>query len=99
MFEERKIAVVIPAFNVERAIARVLGDIPDWADDVGVVDNGSTDATSEIAKRSGARVVHEDTRGYGTACLTGMAFLRDPDIVVFLDADHSDHAEQMDRLV
>lgn len=99
MFQDRKIAVVIPALNEERAIARVLGDIPDWTDDVVVVDNGSTDATSEIAERSGARVVREDTRGYGTACLTGMAFLRDPDIVVFLDADHSDHAEQMDRLV
>ncbi|MCH7595823.1 MAG: TIGR04283 family arsenosugar biosynthesis glycosyltransferase [Planctomycetes bacterium] len=99
MFEERKIAVVIPALNEERAIARVLKDIPDWADDVVVVDNGSTEATVEIAKGSGARVVCADARGYGTVCLAGMAFVNDPDIIVFLDADHSDHAEQMDRLV
>jgi len=99
MFEDRNIAVIIPACNEERAIAQVLGDIPTWVDDIVVVDNGSTDATAEIAQASGARVVREDRRGYGSACLAGMSFVRDPDIVVFLDGDHSDHPEQMERLV
>lgn len=99
MFQDHKIAVVIPAFNEQRSIARVLEDIPAWVDDVVVVDNASTDNTGEIAKANGARVVRENQRGYGSACLTGISFARNPDIVVFLDADYSDHARQMDRLV
>ncbi len=99
MFKDHNIAVIIPAFNEERSIARVLGDIPAWVDEIVVVDNGSSDATAEIAKANGARVVRENRRGYGSACLAGMSFIRHPDIVVFLDGDYSDHAEQMDRLV
>ena len=99
MFENKCVAVVIPALNEERAIAQVLREIPDWVDDVVVVDNGSTDATGSVARAGGARVVLEEQQGYGAACLTGLKSLDAPDIVVFLDADLSDHPKQMDRLV
>jgi len=99
MFENRKVAVVIPAQNEAQSIARVLKDIPPWVDDIVVVDNASTDSTTQIAIANGARVVRERVSGYGRACLTGMAFLRDPDIIVFLDADYSDYPQQMEHLV
>lgn len=93
------IAVIVPALNEERSIGKVLSDIPHWVDRVIVADNGSTDATAEIARRWGAQVVSEPRRGYGAACLTALAYLDPPDIVVFLDGDYSDYPEEMDRLV
>ena len=96
-----KVAVIIPARNEQDAIPRVLGDIPPGvADDVIVVDNGSGDATARRAAESGARVVHEPRRGYGQACLTGIAALRpETEIVVFLDGDYSDFPGEMPRLL
>ena len=94
-----KVAVVVPALNEEASIGKVLEAIPEWVDDIVVGDNGSTDRTVAIAEAHGARVVHASRRGYGSACLAAMDALRDPDIVVFLDADFSDHPERMDRLV
>lgn len=93
------ISVVIPALNEERSIGKVLDAIPEWVDEVVVADNGSTDQTASVARDHGARVVTEPRRGYGQACLTGIAAVSAPDIVVFLDADFSDHPEEMDRLV
>ena len=61
------VAVLIPAFNEEKSIAKVVTAIPEWADDIIVVDNGSTDRTAEIARSEGARVVFEPRRGYGRA--------------------------------
>jgi glycosyltransferase involved in cell wall biosynthesis len=94
-----RISVIIPALNEESAIGLVLAAIPVWVDEVLVVDNGSTDATGRVAQKQGARVLWEPQRGYGTACLAGIAALSHPDIVVFLDGDFSDHPEEMDRLV
>ena len=94
-----RIGVVIPALDEEAAIGRVLDAIPPWVDDVVVVDNGSTDATSAVARGGGARVVREPRRGYGNACRAGLEALGRVDIVVFLDGDFSDRPEQMDRLV
>ncbi|RMG66221.1 MAG: glycosyltransferase family 2 protein [Calditrichaeota bacterium] len=94
-----RISVIIPAFNEERSIGRVLADIPAWVDEVLVVDNASTDATAERARAGGARVVFQPEQGYGAACLAGMAALNAPDVVVFLDGDYSDFPEEMDRLV
>lgn len=94
----KKIGVVIPALNEEQAIGRVIADIPPWADDIVVVDNGSHDGTARAAQRAGARVVHEGERGYGAACQTGIGALRAPDIVVFLDGDYSDWPEEMASL-
>lgn len=95
----KRIGVVIPALNEERAIARVLADIPDWVDQVVVADNGSTDTTPTVAEAGGAVVVHEPERGYGAACLRGIAALDAIDVVVFLDGDYSDHPDEMGMLV
>jgi glycosyltransferase involved in cell wall biosynthesis len=94
------VSVIIPALNEEDSIGRVLGDIPSGlTHEVIVVDNGSTDRTPEIAAGLGARVFFEKRRGYGHACLKGMEALDHPDVVVFLDADYSDHPEEMNDLV
>ena len=95
-----RVVVIIPALDEEDAIVRVLADIPDDVDDVIVVDNGSRDATPRRAAAAGARVVSEPRRGYGQACLAGIAALPEGvDIVVFLDGDYSDHPEEMERLL
>lgn len=95
-----KISVIIPALNEEESLPLVLqGLAPYSVHEVVVVDNGSTDATAEVARRSGARVVLEPRRGYGSACLAGIAALGNPDIVVFLDADHSDDPADFPRVV
>jgi len=101
-----RVGVVIPALNEERALAPVLAELWPALDSLAeatgrgalvvVVDNGSTDATAEVARQGGALVVAEPRRGYGQACLAGLAELdrhgfEDGDWVVFLDADHSDH--------
>jgi glycosyltransferase involved in cell wall biosynthesis len=94
-----KIRVIIPALNEERAIASVLRAIPAWVTEVIVADNGSTDGTAEVCRSLGATVVSEPRRGYGAACLRGIAALaEDTDIVVFLDGDYSDFPGEMDRL-
>jgi len=94
------VAVIIPALNEEQAIGQVLAEIPPGAvADVIVVDNGSTDNTAAVARSAGARVVNEARRGYGSACLRGMAELRRPDAVVFLDGDHSDRPAELPSLV
>ncbi len=94
--------VVIPAFNEALSIDRVLADIPRaWVRDIIVVNNNSSDSTSEVARRSGATVLDEPRQGYGFACLKGLDHLRQnpPDVVVFLDADYSDYPEQLPLLV
>ncbi|MFP6597750.1 MAG: TIGR04283 family arsenosugar biosynthesis glycosyltransferase [Candidatus Hydrogenedentota bacterium] len=99
MNTDTKISVVIPVLNEAGSIANVLRDIPDYVDEIIVADNGSTDDTVAIAEQCGANVVHEPRRGYGAACLRGIAALDEPDIVVFLDGDYSDHPDQMDALI
>jgi len=94
-----RIAVVIPALNEEQSIRHVLDAIPGWVDQVVVADNGSEDRTAEVARGHGAHVVHEARRGYGSACQAGLAAVSAPDVIVFLDADFSDHPEEMPRLV
>lgn len=95
-----RVGVVIPALNEEASIGLVLGDLP-WSrvDAVVVADNGSTDATAERARAAGAHVVHAARRGYGSACLAGIAALPPCDIVAFLDADYSDHPDELPTLL
>lgn len=95
----RTVAVIIPALDEEQAIGAVLAEVPAWVDRVVVVDNGSTDRTALRAAAAGAVVAGEPRRGYGLACQKGLAAVGRPDIVVFMDGDHSDYPEQMDRLV
>lgn len=98
-----RIRVIIPAFNEADAIALVIRDIPDFVEEIIVVDNNSTDKTAEVAQNAGATVLTETNKGYGYACLKGIDYLRNhtnqTDIVVFLDGDYSDYPEKMERIV
>lgn len=95
-----RVSVVIPTHNEARAIGRVLADLPsDLATEVIVVDSNSNDGTPEIAAKMGARVVQESRRGYGRACLTGLAAANSPDVVVFLDGDYSDRPSELPLLL
>lgn len=90
-----RVAVVIPALDEEEAIGAVVREIPPVVDGVIVVDNGSRDRTAEVAREAGAEVVSEPRRGYGHACLAGIAAAGDADVLVFLDGDHSDYPAQL----
>lgn len=95
-----KVSVIIPVLNEEGAIANVINDIPkSLVQEIIVVDNGCVDQTAEIARKHGAKVVDEPQRGYGSACLTGIAAVQAADIVVFLDGDYSDDPTEMPSLV
>ncbi len=96
----KKVAVIIPALNEERSIGAVIEQIPGWVDRIIVADNGSTDNTSRVALESEkAKVVTQPERGYGAACLAGIAEAGDAEIIVFLDADLSDYPSRMALLV
>lgn len=98
------IDVIIPAFNEEKSIGKVLDDIPqNLVRNVYVCNNASTDGTGEAARGHGAIVLDESRPGYGYACLRGMVEIANteskPDIVVFVDGDYSDYPEEMAQLV
>ena len=95
-----RVSVIIPTHNEARAIGRVLADLPvDQVTEVIVVDSNSNDGTPGIAASMGARVLQEPRRGYGRACLTGLAATNSPDIVVFLDGDYSDRPSELPILL
>lgn len=96
-----RVGLIIPARNEAQALGQVLAGIPrELVDELIVVDNGSTDETAQVARQAGARVVAEPVPGYGRACLRGLATL-DPtiEVIVFMDADHSDHPEDLPALL
>jgi glycosyltransferase involved in cell wall biosynthesis len=97
------IKVIIPAYNEEDSIAKVIKDLPPFVDEIIVVNNNSTDATAKNAKEAGATVLTELKSGYGNACLKGIEYIkqqkRDTDIVVFLDGDYSDYPEELTKIV
>jgi glycosyltransferase involved in cell wall biosynthesis len=95
--------VVIPALNEEASLPQVLADLPrPPVRRVVVADNGSADGTARVAREGGAIVVPAARRGYGSACLAGLAYLREnspPEVVAFVDADYSDHPEELPLLL
>jgi len=95
-----RVSVIIPTHNEAQAIGRVLADLPsDLITEVVVVDSNSNDGTPKIAASMGARVIQEPRRGYGQACLTGLAAANSPDVVVFLDGDYSDRPSELPILL
>jgi len=95
-----RVSVIIPTRNEASALTHVLADVPaGLVDEVLVVDSNSTDGTPGIAARMGARVIAEPRRGYGQACLTGMAHASSPDVIVFLDGDYSDRPAELPHLL
>lgn len=106
MKEDPIIDVIIPAFNEEKSLPLVLAAIPKvGVRNVILCDNGSTDRTAKVAAENGATVVSEPRRGYGHACLAGIAHLKNlpqieqPDLVVFMDGDYSDYPEELPDVV
>lgn len=97
------IDVIIPAFNEENSVGRVVGDIPAYVRHVIVVNNNSNDQTRWVAEKAGAIVLDEMQKGYGKACLKGIVYLESlevrPDLLVFLDADYSDYPEEMTAVI
>jgi glycosyltransferase involved in cell wall biosynthesis len=95
-----RVSVIIPTHNEAQAIGRVLADLPsNLVTEVIVVDSNSTDGTPDLAHKMGARVIQEPRRGYGRACLTGLANTQNPDVVVFLDGDYSDRPAELPILL
>lgn len=101
----KNIKVIIPAYNEEASIGRVIAEIPDIVSEIIVVNNNSTDATAEVAKKAGATVLFQPNAGYGNACLKGMEYIsrfdsaQRPDIIVFLDGDYSDYPSELTKIV
>ena len=97
------IKVIIPAYNEEKAIINVINEIPDSVSEIILVDNNSTDNTSENARNAGATVLFEARKGYGYACLKGLEYISEqttkPDIIVFLDGDYSDYPEELLKII
>ena len=88
MYKGHSITAIIPCLNEEEAIAHVLREIPDFVDEVIVVDNASTDRTADVARSLNAKVVHEPQAGYGRAYKRGFSAATS-DIIVTLDGDHT----------
>ncbi len=97
------IKVIIPAFNEEKSIAKVIAEIPDFVEEIVVVNNNSTDQTAQVATKAGASVLTEKSKGYGYACLKGIDYLsqkdKTPDILVFLDGDFSDFPQELTKVI
>ncbi|MBN1164760.1 MAG: glycosyltransferase family 2 protein [Candidatus Krumholzibacteriota bacterium] len=98
MYREKKISVVIPCFNEETGIARVISSLPASVDEIVVVDNNSTDNTASVARKLGAKVVRENRKGYGAAYKAGLPAVSG-DITVTMDGDGTYPAEQIEECV
>ena len=97
------VRVIIPAYNEEESIAKVIREIPELVSEIIVVSNNSTDQTVKNAREAGATVLSEQKKGYGHACLCGINYVgkqsKRPDIIVFIDGDYSDYPEELTKLI
>ena len=97
------IKVIIPAFNEEKSIVKVIAEIPDLVEEIVVVNNNSTDQTVQVSTKAGATVLTEKSKGYGYACLKGIDYLsqkdKTPEILVFLDGDFSDFPQELTKVI
>src|ERR1700692_3204648 len=98
MYKGQSITVIIPCLNEEQGIEKVLRAMPDFVDEVIVVDNASTDRTSDVAASLGAKVIREDVRGYGRSYKRGFA-VASSDLIVTLDGDHSYPVDALSYLI
>jgi glycosyltransferase involved in cell wall biosynthesis len=98
MYKGQAITVIIPCLNEEQGIEKVLRAMPEFVDEVIVVDNASTDRTSEVATALGARVIREEVRGYGRAYKRGFA-MATGDLIITLDGDHSYPVDALSYLI
>lgn len=101
MIDDKRIVVIIPAYNEEESLPKVIKDIPGFIDEIIVANNGSTDSTIGVAEKAGATVLTELEKGYGAACLKAIDYIEDKefDIVVFIDGDYSDYPEEMKLII
>ena len=102
--ESQNVIVVIPAYNEENAVGKVVQAIPkQWVREIVVVNNNSNDQTPVVAQEAGATVVEQPLQGYGNACLKGLAYVatlsEPPEVILFLDADYSDYPEEAPLLI
>lgn len=102
--ENRNVIVIIPAYNEENAVGKVVNAIPkDWVQEIVVVNNNSNDQTPVVAREAGATVLEQPLQGYGNACLKGLEYIAAkeclPEVVLFLDADYSDYPEEAPLLI
>jgi glycosyltransferase involved in cell wall biosynthesis len=97
------IKVIIPAYNEEDSIGKVIAEIPSIVSEIVVVNNNSSDQTVAVAKDAGATVLDEVKKGYGYACLKGMQYIANqqekPKIIVFLDGDYSDYPGELTKII
>jgi glycosyltransferase involved in cell wall biosynthesis len=98
MYKGQSITVIIPCLNEEQGIEKVLRAMPEFVDEVIVVDNNSTDRTSEVAAGLGAKVIREEVRGYGRSYKRGFA-VASQDLIITLDGDHSYPVDALSYLI
>jgi dolichol-phosphate hexosyltransferase len=98
MYKDHSIAVIIPCLNEEQGLASILRAMPDFVDEVIVVDNDSTDRTADVAASFGAKVIREDVRGYGRSYKRGFG-MAGSDLIITLDGDHSYPVDAISYLI
>jgi glycosyltransferase involved in cell wall biosynthesis len=96
MYKSKKISAVIPCYNEEKTIGVILRSMPDFVDEIIVVDNNSTDKTKEMALKYGAKVIKEGKQGVGWAMRKGFENSKG-DIIVVIDGDGQHNPEDIDR--
>ena len=99
MFHDKHVTVIIPVLNEQESIEKVISEIPNFVDQIVVVDNGSVDETINRAQKAGARVVTQSKKGYGIACLTGIEAAGETHILAFINGGYNDYPEDLTDLV